>query len=224
MHEYYKALTIKWFVLGTFSSITAAFFLFTFLLEGITKNWPLEATLASVFFGTLFGLSLLYEWYYANPHTFWGRTFSQIFNTSYVRTMYLKPKDAMRAVLTFLALILVAIVFSCVAWQFPSLALFCNAVIGIAGATMGTYMYKEEFNAPEGFKQRGIFWGSLFFLLLSILMIWFLSNNDVQFDDKHRNSSLLLVSVGAWLALGIVGSIVTNFCRRAWNKFLNLIT
>jgi len=222
MHKYFKALTVQWFILSFFFSLATATFICTYLLANITKSHPLEATITIIIISSIFAFSLFYEWYHAHPHTFWGRKFMEILKVSFERNKYLEPKDVMGIVLTFIALIIFIIGCGFCAWKYPNVAMFCNWMIGIAGATLGTYMFKEEFNAPMAYKQRSIFWISLLLLTVSIVIIWFLSINNVQYDDENKYVGLLLVSVGAWLAFGIVGTISVSFCKMYWTKILNI--
>lgn len=204
IHSYWKALKLKWYILGALSSFTLASFLVFFLLPAA----PLIAQWALTIFFSFVGVSLFYEWYYAPENTKMGKCCKKIFHLSYQRTKHLKPEQALFDLKSLFASLVAIFILGFISWIFPSQIFWFKWIIAILSGLMGTYVFNEEFKSPKGFKQRYIFFFSFIVFALTVVFVKLLSEYGVEYSHDTHEFPIFIVTVGAWFSTGIIGAVL----------------
>ena len=213
-HFYWKALKIKWYMLGALSSFTLASFVVFFT----QSESPLLAQWGLVIFLTVVGVSLFYEWYSAPQNTKWGKFCNTIFQSSYQRTKHLSQEQALFDIKTLFAALVVIFVIGLLSWIYPSQTFWFKWIITILSGVIGSYLFNEEFKSSKEFEQRYLFSFSIIVFTITVVFVYMLSDFGVKYGEDIHEFPIFIVTIGAWFSTGVVGAVLRASYQRLRDK------
>ena len=214
MYGFYKAFLIKWLTIGWLCGFTLSICLvfYTPIFESgiypLPSKWGLVTVLSLIFTG------LMYEWALIKDHGRLYRWHADIFMKALPRINFLSPEAAIFDSLVLLWLVIIMVVFTALAWIYPSIVTLSNWIVGLCAASMGNYTLREEENAPKETVHNITFYMSMIIFFIILLIFIGLSVSGLSYDQSNQEPFVFIFTAASWFSFGILGALIPKLLRR----------
>ena len=220
MYLYYPALRLKWCTLNWLSGLTLGVLLAFHTTLFSSEIHTLESKWGFVIIFSVIYMSMFYGWSFESENRSIGRLQSNIFQYSYQRVKYLKPRTVLIEASLTLILILLSFGFIFWAWVSPAMSTVSGWAVGLFAGALGGYATREELSAPKNNKQSIIFGFGVSMFILILLTFLYVSMKGVMYSEDNAELPIFVITIASWVAWGIVGAALSIVCRTLWNKLL----